>query len=65
MLTMILISTIAWFVFCISVFRSMLLLLSFEVGDVYRLLAQLKDEKLPKRCDREETDHSQFALLTY
>ncbi|KAF9933840.1 hypothetical protein FBU30_004236 [Linnemannia zychae] len=30
MLTMILVSTIAWFVFCISVFRSMLLLLSFE-----------------------------------
>ncbi|KAF9904487.1 hypothetical protein EC991_002647 [Linnemannia zychae] len=30
MLSMILVSTIAWFVFCISVFRSMLLLLSFE-----------------------------------
>ncbi|KAG0219732.1 hypothetical protein BGX33_001049 [Mortierella sp. NVP41] len=30
MLTMILVSNIAWFVFCISVFRSMLLLLSFE-----------------------------------
>ncbi|KAF9366197.1 hypothetical protein BGX34_005337 [Mortierella sp. NVP85] len=30
MLTVILISTIAWFIFCISVFRSMLLLLSFE-----------------------------------
>ncbi|KAF9193522.1 hypothetical protein BGZ51_003077 [Haplosporangium sp. Z 767] len=30
MLTMILISNIAWFVLCISVFRSMLLLLSFE-----------------------------------
>ncbi|KAF9981245.1 hypothetical protein BGZ75_007517 [Mortierella antarctica] len=30
MLTMILVSNIAWFVLCISVFRSMLLLLSFE-----------------------------------
>ncbi|KAI1315660.1 hypothetical protein EDD11_000553 [Mortierella claussenii] len=30
MLAMILVSNIAWFVFCISVFRSMLLLLSFE-----------------------------------